>query len=168
MCPTIDMTKIVYPYFAISLLQEPYKYGKKNFLCTEAAHDRMRGHRNEEPRNAVISIPWLFILYGIHKRIRTVDLPLRRRKFYQIDKEVEIITCINNFIELREAMEILLSEQKLSQKLISELHGQAERTLILTANAANHRQTSKLDRVRGLPGGRTSSLPELAAERQIE
>ena len=25
----------------------------------EAAHDRMRKHKSEEPRNAVISIPWL-------------------------------------------------------------------------------------------------------------
>ncbi len=43
---------------------------------------------------------------------------------------------LKNFIELRETLEILLSEQKLSQELISELHGQAERTLIWAANAA--------------------------------
>ncbi len=43
---------------------------------------------------------------------------------------------LKNFVELRETLEILLSEQKLSQKLISELHDQAERTLILAANAA--------------------------------
>ncbi len=43
---------------------------------------------------------------------------------------------LKNFVELRETLEILLSEQKLSQKLISELHGQAEHILILAANAA--------------------------------
>lgn len=44
--------------------------------------------------------------------------------------------AINNFFELGEALKILVSEQKLSQKLISDLHDQVERTLILAANAA--------------------------------
>ena len=44
--------------------------------------------------------------------------------------------AINNLIELREIMEILLSEQKLSQNLISNLHDQVERTLIMAANEA--------------------------------
>ncbi len=43
---------------------------------------------------------------------------------------------LKNFVELRETLEILLSEQKISQKFISELHDQVERALILTANAA--------------------------------
>lgn len=48
-----------YTYYAISLLRGPYRYGKRNSLCGEAAQDRMREHKSEEPRNAVISIPWL-------------------------------------------------------------------------------------------------------------
>lgn len=37
MCPTINMTKIVYIYFEISLLKGHYSLGKKNSRCTEAA-----------------------------------------------------------------------------------------------------------------------------------
>lgn len=43
---------------------------------------------------------------------------------------------INNFVELGEALKILLSEQKLSQKLISGLHDQVEHTLIIANNEA--------------------------------
>lgn len=46
------------------------------------------------------------------------------------------MVCINNFIELSKTLEILLSEQELSQKLISELHDQVERTLIMANNEA--------------------------------
>lgn len=49
MCSTIDMIKTVYTYYAISLLRGPYRYGKRNSLCGEAAQDRMREHKSEEP-----------------------------------------------------------------------------------------------------------------------
>lgn len=41
-----------------------------------------------------------------------------------------------NFVELRETLKILLSEEKLSQKLVSELHDQVECTLTMAANEA--------------------------------
>lgn len=44
--------------------------------------------------------------------------------------------AINNFVELGEVLKILLSEQKISQKLISNLHDQAEHALIMAANEA--------------------------------
>ena len=43
---------------------------------------------------------------------------------------------INNFIELKENLEILLAEQNLSHELISGLHDQVEHTLIMAANEA--------------------------------
>lgn len=49
------------------------------FLLHGNSYGQMQEHKNEEPRNTVISIPWLFILSGMHKRIRTTDLPFRRR-----------------------------------------------------------------------------------------
>lgn len=43
---------------------------------------------------------------------------------------------INNFIELKENLEIPLAEQNLSHELISGLHDQVEHTLIMAANEA--------------------------------
>ena len=47
------------------------------------------------------------------------------------------MTASDNFVDLRTTLEILLSEQRLSQKLISELHDEVERTLIMANNEAN-------------------------------
>ena len=50
-------------------------------------------------------------------------------KFLPLNIKEDFMLSINNFIELKENLEILLAEQNLSHELISGLHDQVEHTV---------------------------------------